>query len=321
MAERVNIARIAEIVSSDIFSKLGWEMHGTPNESWVCNEPSHEKRDHPTDVTFVYEDPYSAKNIHLITDLKSYAADSIKAFSLRETIESLALAVDCAKDNSKWKELYLKAGAAYEVQGLAFIYNHDGEYDKSFSEQLNSVFEDDVLIPRGVRISIIGPDEVWYLNEMLTDIATLARDDVIPTDKKALKFFYHSHSRKKVVSRDHSMVATIDVLKGKYQMLAYSHGTLRGMLVYYRGYGESEREFIVLIDMLRSFGVLDNCDEIHIRCARASSKASNNFGKAVSQYATYGNNEMPLMLKKLKYGSVASVRPRLTQFEVALREV
>ncbi|OIN76001.1 hypothetical protein BL248_09215 [Ralstonia solanacearum] len=117
------------------------------------------------------------------------------------------------------------------------------------------------------------------------------------------------------------MVATIDVLKGKYQMLAYSHGTLRGMLVYYRGYGESEREFIVLIDMLRSFGVLDNCDEIHIRCARASSKASNNFGKAVSQYATYGNNEMPLMLKKLKYGSVASVRPRLTQFEVALREV
>ncbi|CAB3809688.1 hypothetical protein [Paraburkholderia fynbosensis] len=321
MAERVNIARIAEIVSADIFSKLGWEAHGVPNESWECNEPTHEKRDHPTDVTFVYQDPYSARNVHLITDLKSYAAGSIKEFSLRETIESLALAVDCAKDNPKWKELYLKAGAEYEIQGLVFIYNHDSEYDKSFPEQLHVVFQDDLTIPRGVKLSIIGPDEVWYLNEMLTDIASLARDEVIPTDKKALKFFYHSHSRSKVVSQDHSMVATIDMLKGKYQMLAYSHanqyGGFRGMLVYYRGYGESEREFIVLIDMLRSFGVLDNYDRILVRSARGCSRAANNFNKAVSQYATYGNHEM--LLKKLDYGSIASVRPRLTQFEVALR--
>ena len=66
MGERVNIARIAEIISADIFSKLGWESHGTPNESWKCDEPAHGKADHPTDATFVYEDPYSGKYVHLI---------------------------------------------------------------------------------------------------------------------------------------------------------------------------------------------------------------------------------------------------------------
>jgi len=323
MAERINIARVAEIISGDIFSKLGWELHGTPNESWTCVDPAHQKADHPTDVTFVYEDPYSDKNVHLITDLKSYSAKSLKSFSIGDTIESLALAVDCAKDNPHWRDLYLKPGAPYEVQGLLFVYNHDGEYDRSFSEQVSAAFEGSIRIPRGVRLSVIGPDEVWYLNEMLTDIAGLAQNGQVPPTLKELSFFYHSHSRRHLAQRDRSAVATIDMIKGKYQLLMYTmpqqQGAVRGMLVYYRGPGKDEREFIVLIDMLRNIGVLDSCDVIHVRCARACAQAANFFDKARSQYAVFPDQRMPDKLKKLKYGSVASVRPQITQFEVALR--
>lgn len=323
MAERINIARVAEIISGDIFGKLGWELHGTPNESWTCTDPGHQKADHPTDATFVYRDPYTAKNVHLVTDLKSYGAKTLAAFSLRDTVESLALAVDCAKHNRHWQDLYLKAGAPPDVQGLLFIYNHDGEYDKSFADKLGAAFEEPIRIPRGVRLSVIGPDEVWYLNEMLYDIASLAQNGQIPPTLKELNFFYHSHSRRHLAQRDHSAVATIDMIKGKYQLLMYTlaqqQGATRGMLVYYRGPGKDEREFIVLIDMLRNIGVLDSCDVIHVRCARACTQAANFFHKALSQYAEFPDQQMPDKLKKLKYGSVAMMRPQITNYEVALR--
>lgn len=314
MGERVNIAKIAEIVSSDLFGRIGWELHGPPNESWACVNQAHQKADHPTDATFVYEDPYTAKNVHLVTDLKSYAAGSITAGGLKESIESLALAVDCAKENPHWRELYLKAGADYEVQGLLFIYNHDATYDRSFQTQLLDALEQGPRIPRGVRVSVLGPDDVWYLNDILKDLATLAYDKVIPSDPESLSYFYPSQSRARVATRDRSRIASIDVLKGKHQIITFTRDNVRGALVYYRGPGASEREFIVLIDMLRLFGMLDTYDEIHVRLARPDRLAAGNFSKATSQYAAHTTSKMD----KLRYGSVAEVTPRITQFEVAV---
>lgn len=316
MGERVNIAKIAEIVSSELFSRIGWELYGPPNESWGCVNEAHQKADHPTDATFVYEDPYTARNVHLVTDLKSYAAGSITASGLKESIESLALAVDCAKENSNWRDLYLKAGADYEVQGLLFIYNHDAAYDRSFQTQLLDALEEGPRIPRGVRLSVLGPDDVWYLNDILVDQATLAYDKIIPHDPEALSYFYPSQSRARVATRDRSRIASIDVLKGKHQIITFIREAVRGVLVYYRGPGASEREFIVLIDMLRMFGILDTYDEIHVRLARPDKLAPTNFKKAKSQYAAH----MTLKMDKLRYGSVASVTPRMTQFEVAVGE-
>jgi hypothetical protein len=86
--------------------------------------------------------------------------------------------------------------------------------------------------------------------------------------------------------------------------------------VYYRGPGADEREFIVLIDMLRHFGLLDSSDEIMVRCARPSDKASVNFQKALAQYADHSLGT-PVKMQKLKYFSVPQVRPRLTEYEVA----
>jgi hypothetical protein len=322
MPERVNVATMADYMSRQLFSKFGWELHGTPNESWKCTNPDHLKEDHPTDATFVYEDPYTGNYVHLLTDVKSYSATTIKSFSLNSTIESLAVAVDCAKDNENWKDLYLKAGAPPQVEGLLFVFNHDAQYDRNFNQSISHAFESPIQIPRGVRITIIGPDDVWYLNEIIADTAVLAREGTIPLNPEDLSFYYPSISRRKIARRDRSVVATIDVLKGKYQLLTYKlpqgSGSINGMLVYYRGPGQDEREFIVLIDMLRMLGMLDSCDVIHIRCARAIPMAANNFRKALSQYSGYPEHKMPEKLRKLKYFSVSSVRPNLTEYEVAL---
>ena len=323
MGERVNIAAIAEVISGDLFSKFGWENHGAPNESWHCDTPEHAKKDHPTDVNFVYRDPYTDRNVHLITDLKSYAASSVNTLNLADAIRSLALAVDCAPTNPSWRDLYLKSGADFEVQGLLFVYNHDREFDRSFPQLLEAAFQEEIRLPRKVRLTIIGPDDVWHLYEIINDMANLMSDGAIPP-RKDLSYFYHSHARNKLVRSSKTSVATIDVLKGKYQLVTYTvakgRASQRGMLMYYRGPGKEVREFIVLIDMLRAFGALDDYDEISVRCTRAVSVAPTNFKKAISAYAELpSHQDLPENLKKLKYASVPSVRPRVTQFEIALR--
>jgi hypothetical protein len=327
MSERVNIAQLAEIVSEDIFSKFGWEMYGPPNESWVCTEPTaHKAKDHPTDVTFVYEDPYSAANIHLITDLKSYAAGSIADYPLKEAIESLAKTVACAKTNKNWKDLYLKEGAEWEVHGLLFVYNHDSSYDKIFPKQLNSVFQQKVEIPSGVKLYILGPDDIWYINEILVDLAQLIYNEKITSDKKSLSFFYRSESRTRLARPQAGLLATIDLLRGKHQIIRYVGNGRKGgekeqgCLVYYRGKGVDVKEFILLIDMLRSYSLLDTVDSIQIRCPRAVDIAAVNFKKAVSQYAEHPVHKDLEILQKISFSSVASVRPNISRFEAALKD-
>lgn len=326
MSERINIAAMAETVSNDMFGKIGWSIVGPPNESWVCSEPAlHEVKDHPTDVTFVYDDPYTRRTVHLLTDLKSYAAGSIQDYPLKNAIESLASAVQCAKTNPSWKELYLQEGNEPEIQGLLFIYNHDSEYDKNFAAQLKRIFEQDMVIPNGVKLYIMGPDDIWYLGEILNDIANLSRNEEINQDKNALSFYYHSDSRERIASNQKGSLATIDVLKGKYQILRYVGSGKKGgekdqgVLIYYRGPCKESKEFILLIDMLRSFGLLDIADVIKIRCPRAESKASVNFQKAIKVYSDHPGDRILEKLKKIEYSSIASVRPNLTRFEVAMK--
>src|SRR5690606_3307595 len=136
------------------------------------------------------------------------------SFPLKDTLESLALAVDCAKSNQAWKDLYLKPGADYEVQGLLFIYNHDASYDRNFSEMLSSVLEHGLSIPKGVRLNVIGPEEIWYLGDMVNDLGILASEETIALGRKNTPFHYHSFSRERLSAQAAHPSATIDMLLG-----------------------------------------------------------------------------------------------------------
>jgi len=85
--------------------------------------------------------------------------------------------------------------------------------------------------------------------------------------------------------------------------------------------GSDVKEFILLFDMLREYGLLDSQDEILIRCPAAESTAAINFQKARSLYGEYPGNEMPETLSKISYNSVANVTQRISQYEIALEGI
>ena len=126
MPETANIARMAELISNDIFDEFGWERTGPVNENWECVIPEHQRKTHPADVVFWYQDPYSAKRIYVMTDLKSYASNSITKTMIGQALRGLALATECSQLSSVWRNLYVPRDTQYQPVGLLFVFNHDG---------------------------------------------------------------------------------------------------------------------------------------------------------------------------------------------------
>lgn len=56
------------------------------------------------------------------------------------------------------------------VNGLLFIYNHDGGYDKDFSEQLKFVKRETIRIPKGRKIFVLGPSDISFLTSVAANI-------------------------------------------------------------------------------------------------------------------------------------------------------
>jgi hypothetical protein len=108
MAETIHIAEMAEKLSKEIFSEFLWQRTGPTNQNWPCEEQeAHGKKTHPSDVVFFYDNPYSLSRTYVNCDLKSYASGSIKAAAIREAMESLAQALNCAEKSKEWQKLYL----------------------------------------------------------------------------------------------------------------------------------------------------------------------------------------------------------------------
>lgn len=92
MAETANIAAMAERLSNELFSEFFWKRTGPMNANWACQKQQrHEKKTHPSDVVFYYDDPYSRHRVYVNCDLKSYAKSSITAPALRGALESLSM--------------------------------------------------------------------------------------------------------------------------------------------------------------------------------------------------------------------------------------
>jgi hypothetical protein len=320
MGETVSKSRMAEIIGEEIFSVFGWMNYGPPNQSWECvHKEQHGKNDHPTDATFIYQDPYSEHYVHLITDFKSYAAKSITETTIRDPLASLGLAVDCAKSNENWKKLYQKPGVATRINGLLFIYNHDGKYDKLFYDHLDRAFDAPPRLPNGVQLFVLGPEDIWYLNDIAHDIGQLKSKGIVPLDSKKISFYYPDASRERFAVRNLGLPASIEMLKGRYQILIYERkDSLQGVVVYYRGAGAKQNEFILLIDMLRSYQLLTSSSEIRIRAPFADPIASVNFDRAKIEYASHPEQDIPEKLQKVTFQTISNVTPKFSEYEIAL---
>lgn len=292
MAETQNIGRIAELVSDDIFRWFKWKTLPVKNENWKCVTKKHKKKTHPSDVVFYYQYPYSNEYIYLNTDLKSYAKSSITREKIESALVSLGLATQCANISPDWKELFEQPTTNnYDVRGLLFLYNHDGEYDKSFPKTMR--FLDLTKIKMGIdnMLYFLSPDKISKLHNIASDIMKLSAKKVF-NDVDDYTFFYPDLvSVKNVSFNQWDQPATLEQLSAGWLILKYRKEGTEGYVVYYLRKGEKIEEFVYLLDYLSHYQLLISDKKIEIKLVDSIKNAANNFEKAKAEYLKFWDNE------------------------------
>lgn len=295
MSETVNIAEVASKVAKDIFTKFGWYAQPRRDDNFECLDSSHkggrakdkEKKLHPTDVIFSYQDPYADRRIYLLTDLKSYKADSIKHGKIRSALQSLAMSVECAQHSSDWKTKFaIDQGESHAVRGLLFVHNHDGKYSRRFYEEIKKVNVRTLAMRDGVLLHYFGPDDITRLYKIAIDIKLLISDAEMSS---GYTFYYPDLLLSRRSGGMWDQQATVEVLAGPFVIIRYpASGSLsEGYVIYYNRKGDTRQEFEYLIDCLSRFQVLESGSKIAIRMAgdRIDENYKSNFLGAVNSYA------------------------------------
>jgi len=125
MAETSNKATLSGIISNEIFGSFGWASRPLHDHNWDCVTKKHNKKTHPADVVFTYDDPFQRVRPYILTDLKCYSKTTINYTNMKEALESLAMSVDCAQRSASFRKMFIEENDTYVVMGMLFIYNHD----------------------------------------------------------------------------------------------------------------------------------------------------------------------------------------------------
>jgi hypothetical protein len=271
VGETINIGEIASRISKDIFKHFLWDTHQKRDDNFKCTNDQHlgkgkkQKGTHPGDVVFFYEDPYLGKRIYLHTDLKSYAADSIKATSLRNAFQSLCMTVECAKESADWRSKYsVDASEAHEVRGMLFIHNHDNGYDKPFYEAIAKINLQSLPVAPNSVMHFLGPHDIQRLYSIGNDIIRLKGEDELP---KEYTFYYPDLVMSRRQGDIWGKAATIESITGPYIII--KHKALEnypaGYLIYYNRPGASPEELVYFLDTLSRYQMLESGIKIRIR--------------------------------------------------------
>jgi hypothetical protein len=257
------------------------------------NENDKEKITHPGDVVFYYFDPYLNRTIYLHTDLKSYSKSSIQAKKIRESLNSLAMTIECASVSAGWAKKFLANDKLpYEVRGLLFVANHDNKAVKRFTELFKSISKSNLAIAKNQILHVLGPVEISNLYSIATDIKLAVADKKIGA---MYRFFYPDLTLWKRHSTDDQRTgATIEMLLAPYFILRHAsvldekgiEVERPGSVVYYGRNGDSVNEFIYLLDCLSRYQLVNAREQIKIRASspQRSSNMKNNFDKAKVRY-------------------------------------
>ncbi|GAA6141942.1 hypothetical protein [Hydrogenophaga sp. 5NK40-0174] len=302
MAETVNIGEISNRLSEDIFKHFGWVVHPKRDDNFPCVNPNHtvkskkadasgkkiqQKKTHPGDVVFHYQDPYIGRRVYLHTDLKSYAKDSVSSVKLRSAIESLAMTVECGRSSEVWRTKYsVPEGEAFDLRGLLFVHNHDGLYMDDFDETVRKTKLGTIPIAPGVYIHLIGPHDISRLYTIANDIIRLKYEKLLP---EKYSFYYPDlvmwHRKGDVYSQS----ATIEALTAPYFIINYegNNKLSSGYVIYYNRSGSSVAEFQYFLDSLSRYQMLEPDKFIRIRMVSKapSEEYLSHFDAAKEQYA------------------------------------
>ncbi|MEZ8649542.1 hypothetical protein [Vibrio casei] len=297
MAETSNIAAVAEKVSLDLFRWFKWEMIDAKDLNFKCHKgakhktSSQEKVTHPVDVVFKYLDPYKGKYVLFNTDLKSYAKGSITTTSVRDALVSLAYTIDCAEGSEEWRNRYALGLSDYDIRGMLFVYNHDGQYKTDFVDLFKAKVSpktgklggginlSNIPLREGQQLHVIEPNIITYMRTVISDMDKLHREGSFP--EKAYSFYYPDLLQHKLKGDTSKHPATIELICGPYMIVKHKAVTKwceekqvpqetypQGYVIYYNQKGESPLDFIYLFDLLSNLQILRTKDErIRIRVA------------------------------------------------------
>lgn len=330
MAETANIAKMAERLSNELFSEFFWKRTGPMNVNWACQkQEQHAVKTHPSDVVFYYDDPYSRQRVYVNCDLKSYAKSSIVPSALKGALVSLSKQVACAEVSDEWRDLYIHPGVTPSVCGLLFVYNHDGEYDKSFQQHLRALQTEEMDLPKGSRVIVLGPEDIFWLDNVRYDIIQMRgrRAEIEPLpDPEHCRYFFPQLVRSKNIELDRARAATLGMLTSKLIVLEYTRPTSpdrKGLILYYRGKGTSSEEFIYLFDYLRNFQLLQEGIDVEVKLLDASPHAQPMFQKAQQVYVdglSDGISASPLAerVAQIQYSRLSQVMTRFSDIELGM---
>ncbi|MDC3378781.1 hypothetical protein OAX78_00680 [Planctomycetota bacterium] len=282
MSETAEIAKIAELAASNLFEVVGWEQEGGINQDWACsNKVKHDRKGkratHPTDAVYRYFDPYRGELVYWVVDFKSYAIGSIKKDTLAPALRSMVHTVECANSGPHWSKKYAITEATYRVDGMVFLYNHDGKLEETFPEEVPSYIPED-LHPTtdDQRVVLLGPRRLRYLLSVANDIERGARKGKLLED---FQFFYPDNQMHRP-TRTQGTTATLEALLGPFVFLACRDGS---HVVYYDGPGNHTDEFKLIFDMLFRLGLMKA--PVQIRMGRAADVAHEIFPQSRNAFA------------------------------------
>ena len=324
MAETTNISKMAEKLSQELFAEFLWQRTGTMNINWPCeDQEKHQAKTHPSDVVFYYEEPYSQSRSYINVDLKSYAKGTITVANVRSALESLARTLCCAEKSAAWRDNFIHDHVSPEICGMLFVYNHDGGYDQDFRLLLDKVKTDKLDIPAGSKIIVLGPHDVFWLNNVRHEIAYMRGGTGELPDREYCRFYYPHLVLKKNVQLDRSKAATLEMLTAPWIVLSYTHpkrSNRKGYVVFSRRRGESVKEFLYLIDYLMHYQILVEDTEVYIRMLDPDPQAAAFFDKAKSQYVDEvdGGEEIKKCLDSIVYGQINDVRTKFSEIELGM---
>lgn len=327
MAETINIAKMAEKLSKEMFAEFLWQRMSPTNTNWQCeNQGAHKVKTHPSDVVFYYNEPYTQVRTYINTDLKSYAKGSITVGAIRSAIESLARSLNCAEKSEEFRAKFLHEHKTPEICGLLFVYNHDGEYDSEFSGLLDKVKNEKLDIPTRSKIVVFGPEDIYWLNNVHHEIAYMRGGDGILPDREHCKYFYPHLVRRKNVQLQHATAATLEMLTAPWIILSYVNPkkqNRKGFVIFYRKRGVAVEEFLYLIDYLMHYQVLIEETDIHIKTLDAHPGASIFFDKAKDQYVEeYADGQdIRERLNNIVFAQINNVRTKFSEAELSRQDV
>jgi hypothetical protein len=324
VAENDNIARQAELLASELFAEFFWERVGPTNHDWPCETPGeHGVATHPCDVVYYYDEPYSAQRTYVHCDLKSYAKGSIKSPAITSALISLGKQVACADKSPDWQEKHAHDNVTYSICGLLFVYNHDGQYDADFNTTLTFVANESLQLPRGKKVFVLGPKEIFWLDNVSNEIQRMRGKRTPDLPSPEYCSYYHPQLvRKANLQIKKAKGATLETLTSPIIILEARDpkgGAQRRIVVFYSRKGEVSAEFIYLIDILRKYELLDERTQVTIKTLNASPNSSPTFQKSQQQYieglAGYSTDLSEYVLA-IKYDPISEIKTTYSSIDL-----